>query len=58
MTILDPQLRKLLQDNKVVNFFPVQTEVIPWLIESNRSALSFCSLIQLYKIYNFLDMWM
>lgn len=40
MTILDPQLLNLLVANKVINFFPVQTEVIPWLIESNRSALS------------------
>ncbi|XP_066259580.1 probable ATP-dependent RNA helicase Dbp73D [Euwallacea similis] len=38
MTILDQKLRDLLQSNGVLNFFPVQREVIPWLIESNQHS--------------------
>ncbi|XP_050295631.1 ATP-dependent RNA helicase DDX51 [Anthonomus grandis grandis] len=36
--ILDKHIRKLLKANGVEHFFPVQAEVIPWLIESSRQA--------------------
>ncbi|CAG9762317.1 unnamed protein product [Ceutorhynchus assimilis] len=35
---LDQQLRQLLIANGVTSFFPVQAEVIPWLLESNKHS--------------------
>lgn len=36
--IIDKHLRSLLKSNGVVNLFPVQAEVIPWLLESNKHS--------------------
>lgn len=38
MTELDKNLRNKLKANSIRYFFPVQAEVIPWLLESNRHA--------------------
>ncbi|KAL1512740.1 hypothetical protein ABEB36_002280 [Hypothenemus hampei] len=38
MKVLDKSLRKLLKAKGILNFFPVQVEVIPWLLESNRHS--------------------
>ncbi|ENN70712.1 probable ATP-dependent RNA helicase Dbp73D [Dendroctonus ponderosae] len=35
---LDKSIRRLLIANGVISLFPVQAEVIPWLIESNRQS--------------------
>lgn len=35
---LDKSIRKLLRVNGIEYFFPVQAEVIPWLLESNKNA--------------------
>lgn len=39
---LDKSIRRLLIANGVMSFFPVQAEVIPWLIESNRYVQTKC----------------
>lgn len=36
--LLDKGIRKLLKANGIQYFFPVQAEVIPWLLESNKNA--------------------
>lgn len=38
MKQLDKKLRKQLKDNGVKYFFPVQAEVIPWLLETHKQA--------------------
>lgn len=35
---LDKGIRKLLKTNGIKYFFPVQAEVIPWLLETNKNA--------------------
>lgn len=36
--LLDKGIRKLLKANGIKYFFPVQAEVIPWLLEANRNS--------------------
>lgn len=38
--LLDKGLRKLLKANGIKYFFPVQAEVIPWLLEANKNVNS------------------
>lgn len=36
--LLDKSIRKLLKANGIKYFFPVQAEVIPWLLEANKHS--------------------
>lgn len=38
LKVLDKGIRKLLKGNGITHFFPVQAEVIPWLLNSNQKA--------------------
>ncbi|XP_060536137.1 probable ATP-dependent RNA helicase Dbp73D [Cylas formicarius] len=39
LKVLDKHLRKLLKANGLVNMFPVQAQVIPWLLQSNNCIM-------------------